>query len=155
MALKLRRRAVIVTNGILPQTTGADSFKRVLGGTSRSASANIAHGFRNGNARGRRSLANIRLLLSMRFLRSLTSCSRSSLIWFFAARNCRSAGLDPGLARAVSIAFSAALIVLIFVALTWRSLTKRARMRLPMLACKFRNTFLVLRSMLTIDATLG
>src|SRR6266545_1031731 len=31
MALKLRRRTGIITNGILPQT-GAVSFKRVLGG---------------------------------------------------------------------------------------------------------------------------
>jgi len=32
MALKLRRRAEMITNGSLPQITGADSFKRVLGG---------------------------------------------------------------------------------------------------------------------------
>ncbi len=31
MPLKLRRLTVIITNEILPQTTGAVSFKRVLG----------------------------------------------------------------------------------------------------------------------------
>src|SRR5688572_1496006 len=34
MALKLRRRAEIITKAILPQTTGAVSFKRVLGSTA-------------------------------------------------------------------------------------------------------------------------
>ena len=31
MALKLRRRAEMITNAILPPTTGAGTFKRVLG----------------------------------------------------------------------------------------------------------------------------
>src|SRR5947208_1884575 len=90
----------------------------------------------------------------MRLVRSLTSCSRSSVIWVLTARSWRRAGFDPGLWRAASIALIVALIVLIFLALSWRSDTKRPRMRVPRLAWKLLNTCLAFRSMLTMRASL-
>src|SRR5437867_4839365 len=90
----------------------------------------------------------------MRLVRSLTSCSRSSVIWVLTARSWRRAGFDPGLWRAASIALIVALIVLIFLALSRRSDTKRPRMRVPRLAWKLLNTCLAFRSMLTIRASL-
>src|SRR6266511_113610 len=113
-----------------------------------------AQGLGNGNDRELRSLASIRLLVSMRLARSLTSCSRSWAIWFLTPLSLRSASFDPGLWRATSIALIVALIVLIFLVRSWRSDTKRALIRPPKLAWKLLNTCLAFRSMLTICASL-